>query len=135
MSTLSDAVKRAEQPREIPTGVQTCAMEVWDREPDTGHPYVLGRITRETGQYGTPDHWRLHLLPDAKYGPDFLMQNDGRFATQANTRAEAERVLGEACEALKRWLGENARIKAAAWENIGRATMVTRDQALPLDGL
>lgn len=133
MTNLSDAVRRAEQPREIPTGVQPSAYEVWDREPDTGHPYVLGRITREQGQYGTPDLWRLHLLPDAKYGPDFLMQNDGRFATQASTPAEAERVLGQACEALKRWLHENQRIKAAAWENIGRATMVDRDEPLPLD--
>lgn len=138
MSGLADAVRRAERERAhptVPVGVQVSAMEVWDREPETGHPFVVGRISREQGQRGTPDHWRLHLLPDAKYGPDFLMQNGGRFATNAQTAQEAERVLGQACEALLRWLKENQRIKASAWENIGKATVLDRDEPLPLDGL
>lgn len=138
MGDILKAVQQADAQRrrpDIPVGAQPSAYEVWDREPQTGEAYLLGRITRETGQYGTPEVWRLHLLPDVKYRPDFLMQSDGRLATNAKTSAEAHRVLEQACEALRRWIAENARLKDSCWENLGRATQVSRDEPLPLDGL
>jgi hypothetical protein len=111
-------------------GLQVAVLEY--RVPDPfrmhrGDPVtvVLGQMVRETrmGQRGEDDVvWKLRLLPDTNYRPDFMLQNEGTFYTEAKTQEQAERVLTRACEALARWIDTNARAKASLEREIVDAT-------------
>lgn len=97
--------------------------------------YVVARMTWDANYRYLPGDphggWRLHVLPDTKYGPDFLMQSGGQYLTTAHTTEQASDALFAAAEAIQQWAETNDQAKTALQAALHKATQMHAEPTQP----